>query len=270
MITGCTGIALYCTESITPIETYEIGLSFFESIDVKVNDASYYKLLENGDHKGDHDIFEASPNQLKKMIAENEVSSFWIYHNLKKQVPWHVAFSRQTQEFSGFYYLMAICDFPIEETYEPLTKWLMRLANRYPQFPYGILYTSDKITNAIYYAAGNNAARMFPYEDVFAFKKETPGLYDGKGRYSGEMLRMVYPCNLINRRHLQIEIEGMELKDWIMNSKDCGTLTELGQDLWMWEVGMEHLERVNQACGEAGFLVTWKPQHPKKPRRKLP
>lgn len=270
MNTGCTAIAIYNTEHLTPTEAFQIGLSFFESVGVSVNDASYYKLMENGNHEGDHDIFNVSLDRLKKMVAEGEASAFWIYHNLKRSVPWHVAFSRQTEEFSGFHYLMAICEFPIEETYERISNWLKDLANQFPRFSYGILYASNKITDAVFYAAGNNATRMFPYEDVFAFKKETPGLYGGRGRYSGKMLRMVYPCNLINRRHLQIEIEGMKLKDWIMNNNERGTLTELGKDLWMWEVGMEHLERVNQACGEAGSLVAWKPQHPKKPRRKLP
>ena len=76
---------------------------------------------------------------------------------------------------------------------------------------------------------------------------------------------MVYPCNLVNRRHLEIDIGGGKLGEWIASRREHGKLTALGNDFWLWEVEPEQLDTVNQACGEAGILVV-----PKKPKRKLP
>ena len=266
----CTGIAIYDTEGITPSEALDIGLSFFEAIGVSVNGGSYYELLDQGDHEGDHDLFEVSSDQLREKVTKGECDAFWIYYSRRGSVPWHTAFSRQTGEYGSFPHLTALCEFPLEEVYLPLTLWLKNLAKRFPRFSYGILYAADKMTDAFYYAAGNNGVTLFPYENGFAFNKETPGLYEGKGRYSGEMLRMVYPCNLVNSRHLQIEINGVKLKEWSTGSHEHGQLTDIGNDLWLWEVEMEHLERINQVCGEAGLLVAWKPPTPKKPLRRLP
>jgi len=81
---------------------------------------------------------------------------------------------------------------------------------------------------------------------------------------------MVYPCNLVNRRHLEIDIGGDKLREWIVSRREHGKLTELGNGFWLWEVETERLNTVNQACGEAGISIAWKPVVPKKPKRKLP
>ncbi|TVX93409.1 hypothetical protein [Paenibacillus agilis] len=111
---------------------------------------------------------------------------------------------------------------------------------------------------------------MFPYEAGFAFNKETPGKFEGKGRYTSKMLRMVYPLNIMNSQHLKMEVNGVNLKEWITDSEKRGQLTDIGNDLWLWEVEMEQLEQVNQVCGEAGVLVAWSPRIPKKAPKRLP
>lgn len=265
-----TGIAIYDTKKITAPEALEIGLSFFEAIGVSVNSATYYRLLSNGDHEGDHDLFEISPDRLRENVLRGECDAFWLYHERKGSVPWHAAFSRQTGEFGSFPHLTAFCECSLEEAYASLTAWLKSLAKRFPRFAYGIVYSTEKMTNAYLYAAGNSGVTLFPYENGFAFSKETPGLYKGKGRYSGELLRMVYPCNLVNSRHLHIEIGGVKLGEWITGSREHGKLTNIGKEHWLWEVETTHLDQINQLSGEAGFLVAWKPRPLKKPQRKLP
>ncbi|GIO87824.1 hypothetical protein J25TS5_47560 [Paenibacillus faecis] len=265
-----TGIAIYDTEGITAREALDIGRSFFETIGVSVNSATYYRLLSDGDHEGDHDLFEVAPDRLKEMVLSGDCDAYWLYHERKGSVPWHAAFSRQTGEFGGFPHLTAFCEFSLEEVYAPLKTWLENLAKRFPRFSYAVVYSAKKMTDAYLYAAGNGGAAVYPFENRFAFNKETPGLYGGKGRYSGEMLRMVYLCNLVNRRHLEIDIGGGKLGEWIVSRREHGKLTELGNGFWLWEVETEQLDTVNRACGEAGILVAWKPAVPKKPKRKLP
>lgn len=83
------------------------------------------------------------------------------------------------------------------------------------------------------------------------------------------MLRIVYPCNVVNCRHLLLEMDGMKLGEWIRNSKERGKLTTLGKELWIWEVKSTYLDQVNQACGEAGHLLAWRPVLPKKSKQQL-
>ncbi|MEK5162385.1 hypothetical protein NYE69_08600 [Paenibacillus sp. FSL R5-0527] len=265
----CTGIALYDTEHISPAIAFEIGRSFFEAIGVPVTGGSYYEYLIPGDHEGDHDLVEVSLDRLKEKIFAGEADSFWLYCERKGSVPWHAAFSRQTGGFGSFPHLAAMCEFPPDGVYIKLTDWLKDVAER-AQVPYGVLYAAGKMTNTYYYAGGDNGTALFPYENGFAFKHETPGLYNGEGRYVDQMLRMVYPCNLLNSRHLNMVIDGVRLEDWITGSQERGLLTRIGNDQWMWEVGEERLDSVNQACGEAGLLVAWKSRQPKKTVRKLP
>ncbi|MCR8842439.1 hypothetical protein NQ117_01965 [Paenibacillus sp. SC116] len=260
----CTGIAIYGTEEIAPADAFDIGLSFFEVIGVGVNGGSYFEHLEHGDHERDHDLFEISPKQLREKVATGDCDSFFLYHSRKGSVPWYAAFNRQTSEYGSFPHLTALCELPLEEVYLPIKAWLTNLTQQYPRLSYGIVYSVNHMTKAYSYAAGNNGVAMFLYEDRYAFNKETPGRYDGKGRYTGEMLRMIYPLNVINIRHLKIEFNGVTLKEWITDNEQRGRLTDIGNDLWLWEVEMEQLEQINQVCGEAGLLVAWKAQLTKK------
>ncbi|MGN7356842.1 MULTISPECIES: hypothetical protein [unclassified Paenibacillus] len=265
-----TGISIYDTEKMNASEALEIGMSFFEAIAVSVNAATYYKFLSDGDHEGDHQLFNISPDLLQENVLAGTCDAFWLYHERKGSTPWYAAFSRETGDYGSFHHFTAFCEFPLEEVYELLTAWLADLAKQFPRFSYGILFSAEEMTRAYYYAAGNNGATVFPYENGFAFNKETPGSYQGKGRYSGEKLRMVYPCNLVNSQHLQIKIGGVKLAEWIRSGEERGELTNLGDELWLWEVESIHLDQVNQACGEAGHLLAWKPVLPRKPKRKLP
>lgn len=265
-----TGIAIYDTKNINAQEALDIGLSFFKAIGVSVNAATYYKFLSDGDHTGDHELIDVSLDRLKENVITGVCDSYWLYHERKGSVPWYAAFSRETGDYGSFPHLTAFCELSFEEGYVSLTAWLADVAKRFPHFSYGIMYSAAEMTRAYYYAAGNNGATLFPYENGFAFNKETPGMYKGKGRYSGEMLRMIYPCNLVNSQHLELNMDGVKLDEWIRTSEERGKITKLGDDLWLWEVAMAHLELVNHACGEAGHLLAWKPLLPKKSKRKLP
>ena len=81
--------------------------------------------------------------------------------------------------------------------------------------PYGMIYKCEKVSKAFSYAAGNNMVTMYSYENSSAFKKEVPGRFQGRERYKEHLLRMVYPVNVISNKHLEIDVGGVVLKDWI-------------------------------------------------------
>ncbi|WMT39032.1 hypothetical protein RE628_16045 [Paenibacillus sp. D2_2] len=175
-------------------------------------------------------------------------------------------------EYGSFPHIGAHCDSKLEEIYGAITEWTNSAAQRF-DVPYGIVYTADRITKAMYYAAGENGATMFPYENGFAFIHEAPGTYQGQGRYTENMLRMVYPYNLLSEKHMKIHIagqgDGQTLRDWIEDNEERGSLRPISNH-FVWEIPVEHLKVVNQILGEAGILVAWRTQKPKQRVRKLP
>jgi len=71
-------------------------------------------------------------------------------------------------------------------------------------------------------------------------------------------LRMVYPCSMLNEKHLRIKIQGMTLGAWIEIERGRGSLRKICNDLWLWEVGKDDIDYVSKFCGDAGILLAWK------------
>ncbi|AZS15903.1 hypothetical protein [Paenibacillus lutimineralis] len=268
----CTGVSLYDTLHIHPLDALQAGKSYFDAIGMPITGATYYEHIKDGDHEGDHDLFEVSLEELKARIENGLTSSYWLYSDVRGGRPWDAAFTYQTGEYGSFPHIGAHCDSKLEEIYGAITEWTNSAAQRF-DVPYGIVYTVDRITKAMYYAAGENGATMFPYENGFAFIHEAPGTYQGQGRYTESMLRMVYPYNLLSEKHMKIHIagqgDGPTLRDWIEDDEERGSLRPLGSH-FVWEIPVEHLTVVNQILGEAGILVAWRTQKPKQRVRKLP
>lgn len=262
------GLAIYNTAELSPVHAYELGESFFKSLDIPITDAGYYTYLSDGDHPGDHDIVEIPFAELKGKLLSGEATAFRIYSQKSGHSPWLGSFGYSTPDFSSFCHLDA--QFPGDSlAYKEALPFIEQLTARV-KYPYGILYACEKTSQAFYYATGDNMVSVFPYENPMTWGEELPGLYEGQERYTGSRLRMVYPYNLINDDHLQILIENMPLKEWILSTKEHGSLAALEQGIWAWEVEEQHLEHINQACGNAGILIAWKAPRPAKAGRKLP
>lgn len=122
------------------------------------------------------------------------------------------------------------------------------------------MYTFDEITNAYFYSSGGNLLTKFTNESPSAFKKETLRCLRGSESYKGSMLRMVYPINILNRKHLQLNVFGESLDKWILSNEFNGKLEKINDKLWVWIVDEDHMDDLNNYCGKAGILISWKPQ----------
>ncbi|GIO12134.1 hypothetical protein J19TS2_16890 [Cohnella xylanilytica] len=264
----CTGLAMYDTCEVTPMEACKAGESFFDAIGARITSAGYYtyKNEEDGLYV---DWIETSLSELKRKIISKEVTAFRLYNEQNGYSPWFASFGYMTDEFSGFHHMDAQCAVPIDDIYENFIGFVEDVSKRI-SCPYGIVYDAPKVADAFYYAAGENLIKLFPYEDARIFNKETPGRFKGKVRYRGDMLRMVYPCSMLNDNHLHIDIQGMTLGEWIVQEQGRGSLRKIGNGLWLWEVGRDDMEGVSKCCGDAGILLAWKPPSPTKPPRTLP
>ncbi|NIF22085.1 hypothetical protein [Candidatus Pantoea multigeneris] len=263
-----TAIAIYGTENITPEEAFYFGKRFFECINLSVTKAGYYKYLTDGDHKGDHDIFDVSFSDLEKKINDREVTSFRLYNDKKGSTPWLASFGYTTNEFGGFFHLDAQC---ISESlsYHEIICFIEELSIS-KSLSYGIAYSCDKMSKAFYYAAGNNLANIFPYENSSLFKKETPGRFQGEEKYKNIMLRMVYPVNILNGSHILIDVGGIPLRDWISKDEGRGVLKKLNNGSWLWQVEENSLESINKCLGDLGILISWRITSSKMAAKKIP
>ena len=261
-------IAIYGTENISPEEALSFGTQFFQCVNLSITKAGYYKHLTPGDHKGDHDIFDVSIPDLESKINDGEVTSFRLYTEKKGHTPWLASFGYTTNEFGGFFHLDAQCPSELFSHHE-IIAFIENISNS-KSFSYGIAYSCDKMSKAFNYAAGNNLANIYPYENPSLFKKETPGRFQGEERYKNVLLRMVYPLNILNEKHLLIEVDGILLSEWIANDERRGILKKLNNGLWLWIVKENKLDSINKCLGDFGILLSWKITSSKKVTKKMP
>lgn len=263
-----SGIAVYDTEKLASSTACELAEKFFADISMPITGAGYYKMLKNGDHPGDHDIIEIAFSELKEKIKNSEVSAFRIYSEYEDVQPWNASFGYMTSEFGGFNYI----DVQFQSVADDLkvtTEFLSSLSEKIP-YSYGIKYCSDKVTKAFYYSTGDNMVNIYHYENSSLFKRECPGRFKGKERYKDTLLRMVYPVNVINNHHFNIEIGSVNLKEWILSDEKHGSLEELNNGMWLWTVEDDELDKLNKCLGEVGILISWKPPATKKKFGRLP
>lgn len=251
-----TGIALYNCDKITALQAFDLAIEFFNFISLNITSAGYYQLLNNGDHPGDHDVIETTLEDLDRQIKSGDATAFRLYRQGAKQ-PWEASFGYMTDEFGSFHHIDA--QFPSNAgDGELLTSFFIKLA-QILRAPYGITYATANALDAFYYATGDNFVTVFPYENSIRWQQETPGLYQGDSRYTHSLLRMVYSHNLLNSNHMRLQIDGIDLKEWILNSVNRGALKELDNNLILWCVDNGFIDELNMQLGNAGLLISWQP-----------
>lgn len=179
----CTGLAMYDTNEVTPMEACIAGESFFDAIGARITTAGYYTC--KNDEDGLHvDLVETSLSDLKSKIISKEVTAFRLYREQSGYSPWFASFGYMTDEFGSFHHIDTQCAMPIEDIYENFIGFVEGVSKKI-SYPYGIVYASKKVADAFYYAQGENLTNLFPYENSRIFKEETPGRCKGKVRYRG-------------------------------------------------------------------------------------
>ncbi|AUH33704.1 hypothetical protein [Paracoccus tegillarcae] len=132
---------------------------------------------------------------------------------------------------------------------------------------YGFFFTTDKVNTAISYMLTNGAALFPGTENPFAFTYDFSDWSGGPDSYAGSRLRMVYRHNLLNSHHMQINIDGQRLVEWIAADASRGTVIDLENEMFVWSVAEGQLAELNAALGHAGALISWKTASDKKKKR---
>lgn len=255
-------LALYGVENVNPKLALKFAKHFFACMNLSITGAGYYKYLSDEDHVGDHDLVALELAELEARVNNGTATAFRIYNESPGAIPWFASFGYSTNDFGSFYHFDGQCS-DGSVGLESLIKFVKDISADIV-VPYGIIYNCEKVSKAFSYAAGNNMVAIYPYENSSAFKKEVPGRFQGRERYKEDLLRMVYPVNLLSSRHLEAHVEGVVLRDWIGESGGRGSLETLTSSTWLWYVEADQLQNVNKSLGEAGILISWKKPDVKK------
>lgn len=264
----CLAMALYGTECVSAELALRIGISFFSSHNLSITSAAYYEDLSDGDHDGDHDLVEVTLSELTDKIKGGVASSFRLYNEDHDATPWFASYGFNTEKFGSFFHIDAQASGE-EATLSSHIKFFREAAKENLAL-YGIVYQCDSVSNAFHYSSGENFISVYPFENSGIFKREVPGLYDGQERFKGDLLRMVYQINLLNSKHLSIDVAGKPLRQWILDDVSNGLLEDVTDSITIWLVEKEQLESVNEKLGKLDLLISWKQPVAKTFPKKLP
>ena len=79
--------------------------------------------------------------------------------------------------------------------------------------------------------------------------------YGKEKRYKLGDLRDVYPINFLSSPHLERDVYGQSLKNWILSSSDHGELKQLDETLWSWHIEEEKISSVREDLRNTGILL---------------
>lgn len=243
------GIALYHTDNLSGQQAYHLATLFFKMINQRITDASYYDE-SNAYHS-------VALSEMTKAIENKAVKGFRVYAKDEQNPPWVVAFGYTANPKAYFDYIDIQCGIDITE--DQILQFIQE-AVTLAFIPYGVVYLSDNVVDAYEYVMEEGVIPVPSYEQHFLWRDETPMFY-GSARYENSMLRMIYPYNLINSKHLNVLVDGKTLEENIHDDERFGVLIPTANtESFIWKVPSEQLAYVNKVCGQAGILIAWNNQ----------
>lgn len=240
------GIALYHTDSLSGQQSYHLATLFFKMIKQTITEVSY-RDESNAYHS-------VAPNEAAELIKANKVEAIRVYSKDERNPPWLVSFGYTANPQAYFDYIDIQCAADIAD--ESIVEFL-KAVSALAFVPYGIVYNKDNVVDAYEYVMEEGVVPVPSYEQHFLWRDETP-VFFGSARYENSMLRMVYPYNLINDKHLKVLIEHKTLEDKIKEDERFGVIIPTDNTKsYIWKVPSEQLDYVNRVCGQAGLLIAW-------------
>ncbi|MBR8295054.1 hypothetical protein KDW63_12780 [Burkholderia cenocepacia] len=263
-----TGIVIYGTDPRQIVSALELAEGLFHQFGSEATRAIFLEFVVRGGERtiDDH---ETSLSDLRAKILNGEVSAFQVFNDGKTGGAPAISFGHNVPEFGGLSFIDVQIERAVREIDGEIEKFLEDVVGRL-SCKYAIAYDAEKSSIAYKYSTGVNLVRIFPFENTSLFTRELPGRVPGSASYEREKLRMIYPLNVLNENHLEIRINDLSLREWIISDSSRGSLKGIPNNMWLWTVKETDLVEVNNACGEAGVLLAWQKAPANKPARKLP
>jgi hypothetical protein len=74
-------------------------------------------------------------------------------------------------------------------------------------------------------------------------------------KYKTGQLRDIYPYNFISQAHFDEKVGDQTLREWIEKDPIRGTLAQVTDTLWSWQVDASHIESVRAALAPTGIII---------------
>ncbi|WP_175882465.1 hypothetical protein [Burkholderia sp. BCC0044] len=263
-----TGIVIYGTNPTQVVSTLEVAEDLFRQLGSEATRAMFLKFVVRGGERTIDDQ-EVSLPDLRAKISTGEVSAFQVFNDEKSVGVPAMSFGCNVPEFGGLSFVDVQIERSVREINKEIERFLEDVVARL-SCKYAIAYDAEKSSVAYKYSTGVNLVKIFPFENTSLFTRELPGRVPGSVSYEREKLRMIYPFNVLNDNHLEIRVDDLSLREWIISDSSRGFLRNIPNNMWLWTVEDADLTEVNNACGEAGILLAWQKAPANKPARKLP
>jgi hypothetical protein len=104
-------------------------------------------------------------------------------------------------------------------------------------YPYGVLSGIDDSEERRQITRWNHVYRM------------------SDGGYHLGQLRDIHPYNFISQAHFDEKVGDQTLREWIDKDPTRGTLTQLSDTLWSWQVDASHIESVRATLAPTGIII---------------
>lgn len=265
------GIALYDITSIDIKDAFQFAKDFFNQINIQPN--SIYYFYQHAPDK-DGETISTKDVSLDELAVgvENGIIDHFIIHYSSTARLWDIGltfYSKYSKFGESINYLeMQFLDEFLKLDNHIIHDLLNKVAT-ISNVVYGIGYQlNGSMAKAYHYALCLDGSTIFEYENSSDWLYQLPSRTDDKPQYVNK-LRMVYPLNILNEKHLRQNVLDMALESWILENENNGKLISVNNKNKIWIVNSNELNRINNTLGEAGILISWEKIQPK-PIKKLP
>ncbi|MCL5802139.1 MAG: hypothetical protein M1283_06490 [Gammaproteobacteria bacterium] len=141
--------------------------------------------------------------------------------------------------------------------------WFRAIAARlfsYYQFQYGYAYTKAFKKGPAYFPAGMTtsgyASQAEREQTNRWFRRLSAVTVDNTASFRN-MLRDVFPINFLSGDHLRRNMGSRTLKEWINSNPTHGTLTNLNEEIWVWEIEKRQIAAIREAMTRENMLIAY-------------
>lgn len=138
-------------------------------------------------------------------------------------------------------------------------KRLVKELSQFYEFQYGICYQREFKKGPALYAYGFTAGLGYDESDMNEKGLISKWLHDSydKSSYLEGYMRDIYPLNVLSNAHLNKHVGEQPLKEWVLRTSERGTLEQLNESCWIWEVNTRDTANIRCVLGAHRVLICY-------------
>lgn len=251
----CTCLAFYDWSSeFSASAFYEVAVSFFSANGVEPDSGKLYVGKPTNSRILKYSTVAA---RIKKAEYAN-ASYVGLYHTIPDYAQlafgWDVTAGYHARMHRDMYFCCGVAIAQLGVDY--VADVIEQISNR-TTLTYGIGYSLPFQDGPDLYALGMSTGSDYTPEGNRAADRTCAWFREriGQNRHLQGYLRDVYPLNVISQPHLDKQVQGMPLREWIIASPERGTLRPLAGGAWLWRIEENQVVPIQAELESAGMLI---------------